>query len=177
MPKKKIKDLFYHEDDYLQIEIIPNSNLFQQNKVLTDINTEPSEYGFTNISFRNAKNNPTSHLNINVNKLKEYLKKHSLVEFREVYSGYGSNSIYQRNTISYGFEDYAILFNFEKETVQNIWMVFNPKLKMPFPSYSNLSKTLFLIGYEYDMILIDWNDEKIINLKNKKDIEYYLNEL
>jgi len=177
MFNKKEKDLFYHEDDYLQVEIISKSNVFEQSKTLSDINYDFSEYGFSNIGFRKAKKKPTSSLNINVNEFKEYLKKYSLIKFNKTYSGYSSNSAPKENTISYGFEDYAILFDYKKEVVQNIWIVFSPKLKMPFPSYSNLSKALYLIGNKYDMILVDWNEERMINLKSKKDIENYLNEL
>lgn len=177
MFNKKEKDLFYHEDDYLQVEIISKSNIFEQRKTLSDINYDFSEYGFSNIGFRTAKKKPTSSLNINVNEFKEYLKKYSLIQFNKIYSGYSSNSTPKENIISYGFEDYAILFDFKNKIVQNIWIVFSPKLKMPFPSYSNLSKALYLIGDIYDMILVDWNEEKIINLNSKKDIENYLNEL
>ena len=177
MFNKKEKDLFYHEDDYLQVEIISKSNVFEQSKVLSDINYDFSEYGFSNIGFRKAKKKPTSSLNINVNELRGHLKKYSLIEFSKIYSGYSSNSTPKENIISYGFEDYAILFDFENEIVQNIWVVFSPKLKMPFPSYSNLSKALYLIGDIYDMILVDWNEEKMINLNSKEDIDNYLNEL
>lgn len=173
MLKNREEDFFYHEDDYLQVEILSKSNLFEQSRVLNNINYDFSEYGFLNIGFRDKKKRPTSSLKIKPNELKEYLKEYSLVKFNKVYSGYSSNSILKKNTISFGFEDYAILFNFEKEIVENIWMVFSPKLKLPFPSYSNLSNALFLIGDRYDMILIDWNEEKIINLNNKQDIENY----
>ena len=177
MPTKEEKELFYHEDDYLQVEIISKGNLFEKSKELTNINYDFTEYGFSNISFRREKKKPTSSLNINVNELDECLKKHSLVKFNKVYTGYSSNSISRKNTTSYGFEDYAILFDFEKEVVQNIWVVFSPKLKMPFPSYSNLSKALFSIGNKYEMILVDWNEEKIINLNSIQNIQTYLNEL
>ena len=177
MSNKEEKELFYHEDDYLQVEIISKSNLFERSKELTNINYDFTEYGFSSISLRGEKKRPTSYLNINATELDECLKEYSLVKFNKVYTGYSSNSIPKKNTTAYGFEDYAILFDFEKEVVQNIWVVFSPKLKMPFHSYSNLSKALFSIGNKYEMILVDWNEEKIINLYSIIEIENYLNEL
>lgn len=177
MLKNREEDFFYHEDDYLQVEILSKSNLFEQSRVLNNINYDFSEYGFSNSYVRDIKKKPTSTLNINTNELIKYLKKDSLIQFNRVYSGYGSNSTLKKNTLSFGYEDFAILFNFEKEIVQNIWIVFSPKLKIPFPSYSNISNALLSIGNKYDMILIDWNEEKIINLNNKQYIENYFKEL
>ncbi|BFM45281.1 hypothetical protein CFS9_39220 [Flavobacterium sp. CFS9] len=174
MLKNKHENLFYHEDDYLQVEIISKSNIFEQQKSLDDLEYNFSEYGFSNINFRHKKKIPTSSLKIKPNELKAHLKEYSLIEFNNVYHGYSSNPILKKNTISFGFEDYAILFDFEKETVKNIWMVFNPKLKLPFHSYSNLLNALFLLGNKYDMILIDWNEEKIVNLSHKQEMQSYL---
>ena len=105
MFNNKEKELFYHEDDYLQVEIIPKNNLFERNKVLFDMNYESLEYGFSNIGARNIKNKPTSFLEINLDELKKDLKLYSSIEFNKTYSGYSSNSTLKKNIASYGFED------------------------------------------------------------------------
>ena len=48
---------------------------------------------------------------------------------------------------------------------------------MPFPTYSNLSNALYLIGCKYNLILVDWNEEKIVDLNSKENIMSYLKEL
>lgn len=177
MINKKVKDLFFHEDDYLQIEIISKRNFFEQNRNISELSYKYVEQGFTDINRRKSKKIITSTLSINVKDLQDILESRALVEFKNIYTGHSSSSILKKNIIAYGFEDYAILFDYQGNFVQNIWMDFTPKLKIPFPSYANLTKTLNAIGVKYDMILIDWNEEKIVDLKSNKKIIDYLNSL
>ncbi|WP_340067360.1 hypothetical protein [Ascidiimonas aurantiaca] len=171
------EDLFFHEDDYLQVEIIPIDNLFDQSKNLSNLKYDFEEHGFTNISSRGAKKNPTSSKKIYSSHLTEILERSAITGFNKVYTGYGSNSILKNGIKAYGYKDYAILFDSLNGIVQNIWLVFSPKLEMPLSSYSNLSNTLFEIGSKYNMILIDWNEEIIVDLGSHKKTLDYLNSL
>lgn len=172
---KTIDELFFHEDDYLQVEIIPKENFFQKSKNLNETKYNFSQLGITNISSRESAKMPTVNLEIAKDHMIFIIEKYALVKFNKIYSGYGSSTnVIQKKTIAYGFEDYAILFNHNNMIVENIWLLFSPKLKMPFHNYGNITKTLTSIGKLWNFILIDWNEEVIVDLKTEERIIHYL---
>jgi len=175
---KIFDELFFHEDDYLQIEIIPKDNFFQKSKNISETEYNYSEHGFTDIIFRESNKVPTLSLEITKKNLVSILKKHALAKFDKIYSGYGSTTnILQKRTQAFGYEDYAILFDYDKSIVKNIWLIFDPDLHLPFHNYRNLTKVLIDIGKIWNLILIDWNEDVIVDLKSKEKITHYLNSL
>ncbi len=175
---KTIDDLFFHEDDYLQVEIIPKGNFFHKSRNISKSEFELNELGISNASFRESHKIPTQEIGISKDYLVSTLEEYALVKFKNIFSGYGSKTnILRKDIISYGYEDYAILFDYNQNIVQNIWLVFNPKLKHPLYGYVNLTKVLLSLGEKFDLMLVDWNEDVIINLNLEEKIIIYLNSI
>jgi len=95
MKESKLKpfgELFFHEDYYLQVEIIPKENFFQKSKNILETEYNYNEFGFTNIISRESNKAPTLSLGINKDHLTFILVKYALVKFEKIYSGYGSTT-------------------------------------------------------------------------------------
>jgi len=152
------------EEEFLMIEITSAKNY---EIVLEEIQNEIR---------RDSKNKThTSNLNINKTELSKLLSETGLKKYNQIsYLGPGYNKILDNpNSIAYGSLQSAIFFDGKNEVIENIWLSsFNWKEI----NQTNILDGLYALGTKYDMILVDYHpvQNKIINLKNKLDIEKYL---
>src|SRR6185295_6634103 len=116
--------IFYHEDFYRQIELIPQENHF---RVHSDMNeteiTNKSDYGCIKMREREENLVVTESLNINMDSIRKKLQPFTIKYFNTVSTGYSNTAKIKKNTVSLGFERIAIFFELtEKNIVRNIWL-------------------------------------------------------
>ena len=159
--------IYFHEDEYCQIEIIPEENYFEGSKVLEEHSVHEENNGFLSVYSRKPHTLKTIEKSITVHSFKELLEKYSLKTFKIVNSGYGRQIIHKPNIMAYGFENYVLFVEIHNSTIQNIWIMYSASLisKDVFPV--QLEKALYEIGKK-------WNEEVIVRLSNLKLVEDYL---
>lgn len=176
---KKASDMedsiFYHEDFYKQIELIPEQNYF---KALKDIDSNSIDYepehGFISAIERKEQNRKTEDLNIQISLIIEKLEKFIIKRYDIVKTGYGNTIKIKENTIALGFERLALFFELNKiKVIKNIWLC--QSIDLPKTSISdNLLNALFLLGKDFNFILVDWNEEIAVRLRSNDAIKTYL---
>lgn len=64
----------------------------------------------------------------------------------------------------------GIFFDFESDFVSGIWIAGSPEVES-----KQFAQALNDIGNKWSLLLMDWNSLELIDLKDKKQIEQYLN--
>jgi hypothetical protein len=172
-------EIFIHEDDYCQIELLPKDNFLLIHEEIKEIENslgkQNSSYGFSNITSRNKVKIPLTSLNINRIDFENILKEEATAIFTKVKTGYSSHEEIMKQTIAYGYENYSIFFSWESNYLLRIWITqtFISETLNVYPIL--LSNTLKLIGTKWPLLLIDWNNFIICDVKREADLDNYLN--
>lgn len=178
--KVPLRSVFYHEDNYCQVEILPLQNLATKQAELNDI-AQGSENNFTGNGFlncysRNEVAYPLKHLNIDKKEFKALITTASLFYFDPVYTGYSTHRILQKHTRGFGFENYILYYEFDNDIIINCWLDYNP-IDDELNSYpERLQNILLKLGAAYGLILIDWNECLTVNLADKHALLDYMQE-
>jgi hypothetical protein len=169
--------VYYHEDSYRQIELIPEKNYF---KTLNDIDNLPlvpnDQYGYAISIQRDEHLIKTESLKIPLLEINDLLSPLSLNFFQEVKTGYSNQYKIKRNTIAFGFERVGIFIESDEGIVVNIWLCLSPEFKQSKTS-DNLLNALHLIGDKYGLVLIDWDEESVIRLSFIQSVKNHLQEV
>ena len=169
--------IFFHEDAYCQIELVPISNLIAKQQELKSVEKHFDENftgdGFLNLYVREPTKHPLSDLNIRKADLENLLAEKALFTFDEVYSGYSSYRELRKNISGLGYENYVLYYSTDNNIITDIWLDYN-WFSATFNNYpERLQDTLLKLGMVYETILIDWNEMIMINLKNENDVKNY----
>jgi len=172
------KAMLLWEDNYLMIEIISSKNITFVKKEIERVSKFGEEHyngaGYTDITHIEEKPFLTEKLEISKKEVIGLLELQGLTRYPKLmyYGGGEPTEIKEPKSIVYGELSSGIFLEPENEILKHIW----------FDSYNwkEISKTkiadgLHAIGLKYDLILVDWNGNQIVDLKNKSEIEKYLN--
>lgn len=176
-----MRSIYFHEDDYCQIEVLPIQNYNYCKDEFDKINDFSEEHeveggiGFTDIYVRNE--NPISilDLSISIDKICSVLEGVTC-KYDKVSTGYSTYREKCQNTIAYGDnENVVIFFNFDKDTnfVKNIWLTLDTYNENEKESAKQILLALSKIN---ELILVDWGWSFLTKLNNTSSIEDYLNE-
>jgi hypothetical protein len=162
--------IFYHEDDFCQIEIVPRENLSELIKQADNISDFTSKNGYLDIYVREENKVSLKTKKIRKSELESLLTELGTEKHTEIITGYGSDyRVESENTIGFGKDYSAVYFDFENDIVKNIWLTNLYGL-----NHENVINALSEIGEKWNLIMMDWNSSELIDLSNKKMIEKYL---
>ena len=165
--------IFYHEDDYRQVEIVPSENfekLIRQAENVQDFADQHFDgSGYTDIMVRDDNGFKLNQRGIIVNELDSFLSELGLEKYTEVSTGIRPGEMKSKNTIGYGKNYRAIFFDYETDTVQSIWVSGTPEVEKTL-----YAETLNKIGMKWNLLLMDWNSLELIDLRNHEQIGKYL---
>jgi len=166
--------IFFHEDDYCQIELIPYENFNELIKQADNISEFSSTNfvgdGWADMMVREGQKIKLYERGIPIVKLEEVLKKLNTQKHTYVETGYGSNyRVKSKNTIGFGKSYSAIYCNYSDRKVENIWMT-----NISLFNNEKVEEVLFQIGKKWDLLLMDWEASQLIDLKNRDQIKNYL---
>lgn len=168
--------IFFHEDFYREIEVIPQENYFSIVASLLD-NFNPNDEdinGFISITLREDQKIKTEDLNIQFSAIKQCLKEYVIKDFKIVKTGYSNTITIKKNTVALGFERIALFFELTSTSiVKNIWLCQSidlPKISIG----NNLFNALHILGKEFSLVLVDWNEEIAVRLSSSKAVTTYL---
>lgn len=171
--------LYFHEDFYCQVELLPRENfseLEKENEKIEDFAEKHSDgFGFTDIYVRDGQKIKTSDRKIQIADFEKVLLECGFQKYSNVYSGYSSHEELCKNTLGFELDSSVVYCDFEKGLIKNIWID-----KFRFSNSSDrkelLINGLFRIGEKWNLILNDWDLTETFDLKNKTEIERYISE-
>lgn len=174
-------EVYFHDDFFRQIELFPkeNSKYFQiENKQIEDFKEIHSdENGMSNAVYEieGSEIIEIFEKKILVAEVETLLLNFGLNKIKSVFSGYIPNNYKCENIIAFKYESSEIFIEFENEFIKHIYLN-QFRFQEKEENKILLQKILLEIGNKFDLILNDWNLAKMINLKEKKEIEKYFNE-
>lgn len=170
-----MREAYFHEDDYCQIEVLPASNWDYCLSQLRGLGKFSDEHfdgiGWTDMHIRGENPRQVESLNINVKDLASSLSK-ILIPFGRVLTGYSSFREEAEDTMAFGSETSSIIFvEYDlNDIVEAIWLDFGIVTQED----KQLALTVLLhLGNMSEMILVDWNLGKIIKLSDQDEIMSY----
>ena len=171
-------NIFFHEDDYCQIEILPADNLafcLEQSEEIDKFAEEHRDgIGFSDMFIRNENPKSLREHDISVVRLNEMLKS-VFPQYDEVYTGYGSSYREKcENTVAFGNDRVIIFYDEENGFVKNIWLALFIQEKVDIKAAQNLFAALSTLG---EFIIADWNRNFILKINNSEKLGQYLLEL
>lgn len=166
----KSKKLYFYEDDYCQIEILPKENLSyleEENRKITDFaNKNRVEFGYSEIYLRKDNQVTLSQKKIKMVDLDKLALTLKFPKIEKIYTGYGSYKERAINTIAYTKDSLEIYCDFNKDIIQNIWIDY---INIELSGIEILNK----MGKKWNLILNDWKMSYIVDLSNIEDIKSY----
>ena len=168
--------IFYHEDDYRQVEIIPNDNLSILKTESDKVDLFAMEHfdgsGFTGTYVRNDENmTKLKQRRIDPNDLEEILSLLGFDRIVNVLTGYGQDYREQHiNCFAFGKDNCAVYYDFQNNVVEHIWFTNHWGMDR-----EKLAKSLHDLGQKWNLFLQDWNLCVTVDLKDKSLIDHYLN--
>jgi hypothetical protein len=171
-PAKK-DSIFYHEDDYRQVEIVPFENfneLIKQADNIQDFAEKNFDgVGYTDIMIREDNGLKLKERGIPVTELEKVLLNLSLPKKTSVTTGIRPGEMISKNTLGYGENCDGLFFQFESDIVSSIWIAGTiPTDK------DKVIDTLHALGHKWHLLLMDWNSCELVDLKNKEQVIKYL---
>jgi hypothetical protein len=177
--KKAESSTYMMEDDYCQIEIIPRSNyehaLKQAYAHAEFGRAHFNGVGFTAIQERETNSFPTTQLSINIQDVEVYLLAHNFQRIQKIsYSGGGYINYKEGITRAYGTTAFTLWTEVRNDIIQNFWITGYGSEQEE--RKSEALETLIFLGNTYNLILVDWNADKVIDLTKPDEVKAYLNE-
>ena len=173
-PDNTANSIFYHEDDYRQVEIVPIENFNELIKQAENVQDFAEKHfdggGYTDIMVREDNRLKLKERGIRPSELDLILSELPIKKFTEVSTGIRPGEMKSENTFGYGENYNGIFFDFDSDSVRGIWIAGSPKINK-----EKLTIALNEIGNKWNLLLMDWNSLEIVDLKNKEQIEKYLN--
>lgn len=171
-----VDNIFFHEDYYRQIELVPEENYFKVLSLNETHMKEESFYGFNEIAIREDHLIKTSDLKIPLNEIKVLLNPLALSFFNSVSTGYSNNTRIKKDTIAFGFERIGVFVEFNSNIITNMWICQSQSFEQS--QYSpRLLKALSILGTTYKLVLIDWDEEIVVRLANLNGAQKYLRDV
>lgn len=171
--------LYFHEDFYCQVELLPRENfsdLEQENEKIEDFAQKHSDgFGFTDIYVRNGQKIKTSDRKIELGDFEKVMLESGFQKYSNVYSGYSSYEERCKNTLGFKLDSSVIYCDFENNLIKNIW-IDNFRFSNSSDKKEQLINGLFSIGEKWNLILNDWDLTETFDLMNKTEIERYISE-
>jgi hypothetical protein len=169
--KEEDKDrLYFHEDFYCQVELLPRENfseLEKENEKIEDFAQRHSDgFGFTDIYVRNGHKIRTSDRKIKLGDFEKVMLESGFQKHPNVYSGYSSYEERCKNTLGFELDSSVVYCDFENDLIKNIW-IDNFRFSNSSDKKEQLINGLFSIGDKWDLT-------ETFDLMNKGEIERYI---
>ena len=173
-----LSKISFHEDDYRQVELLPENYIFLVSAQLENINnkTEDSiiDLGYTEAYSRKLPKNPLLSENIKLKDIEIILNQYALYSFNKVESGYGSQMNVKTNIVAYGFENYIIFFEYFDDLIGSSWITYSLSFNTEKSYPTRLLDFLSALADRYKIVLVDWNQEVAVKPKSYSQLQSYI---
>jgi hypothetical protein len=163
-----MREAYFHEDDYCQIEILPLDNLgfcLKQAETIADFSeAHRSGIGWDAMYMREENPSKLASMGITINALRRAIFK-EMPEYDALYTGYSSYKEKCKKTFAFGNDNMPILFaeTTENEVISAMWC-------------SDPMQSLTLLPCSDRLLLADWGWSFICPIQDQHRLVEYLNE-
>lgn len=171
------KAIYFHEDDYCQIEILPLSLwdycIEEIKKISNFAANHQAEIGWTNIYLREEAPKSFAELSISINELKEKIEK-TMFTYSRVTTGYSTYVEECQNCLAWGIGegDFTLFVNSVNDKIINaMWLDFGIVKNYNFPLVLETFRNLPNFN---QLMIADWRWEQVANIGDEKSLENYL---
>ncbi len=161
-----MREAYFHEDDYCQIEILPiEARKFCQmqiEKIADFSKAHQSGAGWDDIYLREAPPRKLAELGITLAEIRDALSERC-PEYDAVYTGYSTVRSLCSDVHAFGEDDQPVIFAEvdKNEIIVSLWC-------------SNPSRKLYLLPGIDHLLLVDWGWEFVAPLRDKSKVEDYI---
>jgi hypothetical protein len=175
--KDSEKSIFYHEDDFCQIEFLPDENIEFVKQEIENVETFlnvyriPNELMWAKMNMRDSGKTMLELLGITITQLKSNLEENTEI-VKKVITGYSTYREPCINTIAFKISENDVIFvKFNNDDViirmWAIWFVNDESEK------SQIIKILNNIPFKESLVITDWAWDVCIQLNDGKSINKY----
>ena len=166
--------LFFHEDVFRQIELVPKENISSVKQQCTQINDLSQDNcdcsSYTDVFIRNENPIELAVKQIAPVDLENMLTDYKFRRASEVLTGYGEKyRISAPDTAGFGHDYAGIFYNFKGNAVNAIWLT-----RLEEIDQDNLELFLNNAGLKWGLLLVDWTATEFIDLSDRQAIINYL---
>jgi hypothetical protein len=172
------RSIFFHEDDYCQVQLSTAENLTSLQKEADEILGFSAEHfdgsGFSEIKVREEETHKLAQRRISAEDIETVVLNSGLARFEKVFTGYGSSHREELlNTKAYGKKGCVIFFDVKDDMVEHIWLDYHWGNSEQ--DKDSFRTCLVEIGQKWNLVLMDWNQLKLVDLSDHSAILAYLN--
>ena len=169
--------IFFHEDDYRQVEILPIENVIalkaKTNSQIKFALEHFDGHGFTDAQSRDGQERvELSERLISVSEFEQVVHSLELDRANTVLTGYSTHREIAPNTVGFNGGGYAsVFYSYSNGFIQHIWFTNNWDFdRERFVSFLNQ------IGLRWELLLVDWNLADVVDLRSTEYITRYFEE-
>ncbi len=171
--------IFFHEDDYCQVQLSLKENLTQLQKEAEEILGFAKEHfdgsGFTDIKVREEETHKLVLRQIKKDDIEAIIIHAGFDKIPKVFTGYGQTYKEElENTHAYGKNGCAIFFDHKDTIVEHIWLEYHWGNEVS--DKDKFAICLRDLGKKWNLLLMDWNQLKLVELTDSLATQKYLNE-
>jgi hypothetical protein len=173
------QSIFFHEDDYCQVQLTVKENLTHLQKEAEEVLGFAKEHfdgsGFTDMKVRGEMPFKLSERQIKNNDIEPMIAKTGFTKISKVFTGYGQSYREElKSTKAYGKNGCAIFYDFKDSFVGHIWLDYHwGNLQT---DKDSLCSCLIALGQKWNLVLMDWNQLKLVDLSDSSATRTYLTE-
>lgn len=154
------REIYFHEDDYCQQQLLPHAALVQAQAQLENISEfasaheAPGGVGWTDVYVR--EEGPVEFASLGITRVEfEELISPILPEFDVVYTGYSSHREVCKRTSAWGVSRWCALFADwdENGVIKNVWSSFFDDAE---PSLRAAARAVAALARRHPLVYVDW---------------------
>ena len=171
-----LRSVFFHEDSYCQVEILPAVAYGYCTHEMKRIDEFASAHrdglGFTDVYLRTEPPASLMLLGITLSDLRSTIGE-TFAPFDQVFTGYSSHRERCPSVQAWGFDDSVAVFAGldEDDVVLSVWLLLQGVTKRKIGEWC---RALISLPRSDEMLLADWNSSEVVLLKDQPSLESYL---
>lgn len=159
------RSIYFHEDDYCQIELLPlaaRQHCVTQMGIIDDFSARHSDGGpgYTDIYVRPGAPQPFAGLGISIAALSAAIQPH-LPVYDSVFTGYSSYREHCKSTSAWGDESFTLFADHEAEIVRHVWLDFDNAFEP-----ARVAAALRSVPGSDGLLIADWSWSRIALLSD-----------
>jgi hypothetical protein len=175
-PSNTATSIYFHEDDYCQIELVANENEGHLRKTGAEIQQSAKQnfdgFGYKDTFIRNEEPMPLSTKRILPEQLATLLEGCGFQRIAKVCTGYSSHREQLKDAMALKLDPYVIYLDHKDGIVQHIWL--EMRWSDAPENQRRFTDALDQIGRKWQLLLSDWSWPKVVDLSDHAATERYV---
>lgn len=168
--------IYFHEDDYCQIELVPRENegflIAQGAEIQRSAEKNFDGYGYKGIHVRSEEPVSLSTKGIALEQMADILRDCGFHRIDQVFTGYSSHSELVKNAVAFKHDPYEIYMDHKDGILDHVWLYLHwgasPESKQ------QLIDAFDRIGQKWQLLLSHWPWSQVVDLTDRSAIENYV---